>query len=84
MKLLFIFNIFDPKFYFQTMHYFQRRYMHSSSSDKLNWRDGLVKRLGLRSLQDDGKGFSNRDITISYLYMNAPLNFFNELSMSKR
>ena len=30
------------------------------------------------------KGFSNRDITISYLYMNAPLNFFNELSMSKR
>ena len=29
------------------------------------------------------KGFSNRDITISYLYMNAPLNFFNELSMSK-
>ena len=32
----------------------------------------------------DYKGFSNRDITISYLYMNAPLNFFNELSMSKR
>ena len=30
------------------------------------------------------KGFSNRDITISYLYMNTPLNFFNELSMSKR
>ena len=30
------------------------------------------------------KGFSNRNITISYLYMNAPLNFFNELSMSKR
>ena len=30
------------------------------------------------------KGFSNRDIAISYLYMNAPLNFFNELSMSKR
>ena len=30
------------------------------------------------------KGFSNRDITISYLYMNLPLNFFNELSMSKR
>ena len=30
------------------------------------------------------KGFPNRDITISYLYMNAPLNFFNELSMSKR
>ena len=30
------------------------------------------------------KGFSNRDITISYLYTNAPLNFFNELSMSKR
>ena len=27
------------------------------------------------------KGFSNRDITISYLYMNTPLNFFNELSM---
>ena len=30
------------------------------------------------------KEFSNRDITISYLYMNAPLNIFNELSMSKR
>ena len=30
------------------------------------------------------KGFSNREITISYLYMNAPLNFFNELPMSKR
>ena len=30
------------------------------------------------------KGFSNKDITISYFYMNAPLNFFNELSMSKR
>ena len=29
------------------------------------------------------KGFSSRDITISYRYMNAPLNFFNELSMSK-
>ena len=29
------------------------------------------------------KGFSNRDITISYLYKNAPLNFFNELSMVK-
>ena len=30
------------------------------------------------------KGFPYRDITISYLYMNAPLNFYNELSMSKR
>ena len=30
------------------------------------------------------KGSSNRDITISYPYMNAPLNVFNELSMSKR
>ena len=34
--------------------------------------------------QNLSKGFFNRDITISYLYMNAPLNFFNELSMSKR
>ena len=34
--------------------------------------------------QQLNKGFSNRDITISYLYMNAPLNVFNELSMSKR
>ena len=38
-----------------------------------------------RQIQNDKiyKGFSNRDITISYLYMNAPLNFFNEISMSK-
>ena len=33
---------------------------------------------------NENKGFSNTDITISYLYMNAPLNFFNELSMTKR
>ena len=37
----------------------------------------------IRGLPDD-KGFFNRDITIPYLYMNAPLNFFTELSMSKR
>ena len=46
--------------------------------DKLNRSMGTIK------LAVYGhKGFSNRGITISYLYMNASLNIFNELSMSK-
>ena len=36
------------------------------------------------NIRSQYKGVSNRDITISYLYMNAPLNFLNELSISKR
>ena len=43
----------------------------------------LIKNTKSKRYSDD-EGFSNRVITISYLYMNAPLNFFNELSMSKR
>ena len=56
-----------------------------------NWCSNYINLFGKRALTGYtwlpygiSKGFSIRGITISYLYMNAPLNFFNELSMSER
>ena len=46
--------------------------------------DGPQIRTIFRDTTFVSKGFSNREVTVSYLYMNAPLKFFNELSMSKR